>query len=85
MRSLASGQVIIDLDEIGAVLDGVYTAIDMAVAIGPSEPEVQTEIDRARATLERLRAKALLDRLEAIAQQPPGSASTPRRPSPLHA
>ena len=68
-------QAIRELEEIGAVLDGVYTAIDMAAALGPSEPEVQTQIDRARATLERLRAKALLDRLDAVSRQPAGSAS----------
>ena len=59
-------QAIRELDEIGAVLDGVYTAIDMAATLGPSEPEVQTQTDRARATLERLRATALLDRLDAV-------------------
>ena len=73
-------QAILDLDEIGAVLDGVYTAIDMAVAIGPSEPEVQTQIERARATLERLRAKALLDRLDAVMQQPASSGSADSAP-----
>ena len=73
-------QAIRELEELGAVLDGVYTAIDMAVAIGPSEPEVQTQIDRARATLERLRAKALLDRLDEVMEQPasvPSAESAP--------
>jgi hypothetical protein len=64
-----------ELDEIGAVLDGVYTAIDMAAALGPSEPEVQTQVDRARATLQRLRAKALLDRLDAVIERPASPAS----------
>ena len=73
-------QAIGDFDELGAVLDGVYTAIDMAAALGPSEPEVQTQIDRARATLERLGAKALLDRLDAVSQQPAGSASDASAP-----
>ena len=68
-------QAIGDIDELGAVLDVAYTAIDMAAALGPSEPEVQTQIDRARATLERLRAKALLDRLDAVLRQPAGPAS----------
>ena len=73
-------QAIGDIDELGAVLDGAYTAIDMAVALGPSEPEVQAQINGARATLERLRAKTLLDRLDAISQQPadsPSDASAP--------
>ena len=73
-------QAIRDLDELGAVLDAVYTAIDMAAALGPSEPEVQTQIDRARATLERLRAKALLDRLDAVMHQPADSASAAQAP-----
>jgi hypothetical protein len=59
-----------EFDELGAVLDGAFTAIDMATALGPSEPEVQTQTGRARATLERLRAKALIDRLDAVTQQP---------------
>ncbi|MFN2417611.1 MAG: AAA family ATPase [Candidatus Limnocylindria bacterium] len=68
-------QAIREFDEIGAVLDGVFTAIDMAAALGSSEPEVRTHIDRARATLEGLRAKALLDRLDAAVRRPVGDAS----------
>ena len=73
-------QAIRDLDERGAVLDAAYTAIDMAAALGPSELEVQTQIDRARVTLERLRAKGLLDRLEDVMQQPAGSATGDSQP-----
>ena len=68
-------QAIRELDDLGAVLDGVYTAIDMAAALGPSEPEVRTQIERARETLNRLRAKALLDRLDAVMQEPAGPPS----------
>ena len=73
-------QVTRELDELGDVLDGVFVAIDMATVLAPSEPEVRTQIDRARATLERLRAKALLDRLDALAQQLAGSASADSTP-----
>jgi len=73
-------QAIRELDDIGAVLDGVYTAIDMAAALGPSEPEVRAQIDRARATLERLGAKALLDRLDSVTQQDAGPASETSAP-----
>jgi hypothetical protein len=73
-------QAMRELDDNGAVLDGAYTAIDMAVTLGPSEPEVRAEIDRARATLRPLRAKALLDRLDAVTQgaaQPADGAAVP--------
>jgi hypothetical protein len=63
-------QAIRELDELGAVLDGLLTAIDMATALGPAEPEVRTQIDAARATAERLGARALLDRIDSIMQQP---------------
>jgi hypothetical protein len=63
-------QAIRELDELGAVLDGVFTTIDMATALGPAEPEVRTQVERARATVERLGATALLDRLDAVMQQP---------------
>jgi hypothetical protein len=69
-------QAIRELDELGAVLDGIFTAINMAAALGPSDPEVRSQIDRARTTLQRLRAKALLDRLDAVMQQPAGSAAS---------
>jgi len=59
-----------ELDERGAVLDGVLTAIDMATALGPAEPEIRTQVDAARATAERLGARALLDRIDTIMQQP---------------
>jgi hypothetical protein len=73
-------QVIGELDALGAVLDGVLTAIDMAAALGPSEPEVQPQIDRARTTLQRLRAKALLDRLDEVMEQPARPASETSAP-----
>jgi hypothetical protein len=67
-------QSIRELDDNGAVLDGAFAAIDMAVTLGPSEPEVRAQIDRARATLEGMRAKALLDRLDAASQERADSA-----------
>ena len=73
-------QAIGDFDELGAVFDGVLTAIDMAAALGPSEPEVRTQVERARATLERLGARALLDRLDAVVQPPAGSPSADSAP-----
>jgi hypothetical protein len=63
-------QAIRELDELGAVLDGLLTAIDMATALGPAEPEVRTQIAAARATAERLGARSLLDRIDSIMQQP---------------
>ena len=68
-------QAIREFDDNGAVLDGVYAAIDMAASIGPAEPEVRTQIDRARATLEGLGARGLLVSLDAVAQGPAASAS----------
>jgi class 3 adenylate cyclase/tetratricopeptide (TPR) repeat protein len=62
-------QAVRELDELGAVLDSVLTAIDMAAALGPAEPEVRTQIERARATVERIGARPLLDRLDAVMQQ----------------
>ena len=74
-------QALRELEDNGAVLDLVYTQIDMVAALGPSEPEVRTQSERARATLERLRAKALLDRLEAVAQLRLGSVSSVSAPT----
>jgi tetratricopeptide (TPR) repeat protein len=68
-------QAIRELEDNGAVLDLVYTQIDMVAALGPSEAEVRVQSDRARATLERLRAKALLDRLDAVTQRRTSAAS----------
>jgi class 3 adenylate cyclase/tetratricopeptide (TPR) repeat protein len=54
----------------GLVFDEALTGVDMAVVLDPSIPEVAAAAERSRAILERLKAKALLSRLDAAVSRP---------------
>jgi len=58
-------------DELELPWDQALTAIDMAMTLGPGEPAVAAAAATARTILERLGAKAILDRLEAAMSQQP--------------
>ena len=51
--------------DLGLVLDEALCGIDMATLLDPGEPEVAAAIDSTREILTRLRARPLLDRLDA--------------------
>jgi tetratricopeptide (TPR) repeat protein len=51
--------------DLGLVWDEALCAIDMALLLGPGEPEVRAAAERARETLVRLRATPFLERLDA--------------------
>ena len=52
------------------VFDETLCVIDMATLLDPAEPEVRAAADAAREILVRLRAKPLLERLEAAIERP---------------
>ncbi|MEO6577432.1 MAG: adenylate/guanylate cyclase domain-containing protein [Candidatus Limnocylindria bacterium] len=66
--------VVTELDDMDVRFHLALNAIDMCVALGPDDPEVRTQVDRARATLEELGARPLLDRLEAAVRETPPTA-----------
>ncbi len=55
------------------------TAIDMAILLGPIEPEVRAAADSARETLTRLGAKPFVERLDAAMDRPSSPAPEPTR------
>jgi tetratricopeptide (TPR) repeat protein len=57
-----------------ALWDETISGIDMAELLDPSDPEVAAVIELTRATLERLRAKPYLERLEAAVARAGGVA-----------
>ena len=61
--------------DLGLVLDEALCGIDMATLLDPGEPEIAAAVDSTREILTRLRANALLDRLDAsLASSGPGRA-----------
>jgi hypothetical protein len=56
---------------LGLAWDDALAAIDMAVLLGPDEPDVQTAAESARETLVRLRAMPFLGRLESAMARAP--------------
>jgi class 3 adenylate cyclase/tetratricopeptide (TPR) repeat protein len=61
----------------GLPLDEALTGIEMLTVLGPSEPDVVEAAERARDVLRGLRARPLLDRLEALLQAPGTDAADP--------
>ncbi|MFL5709304.1 MAG: adenylate/guanylate cyclase domain-containing protein [Chloroflexota bacterium] len=59
--------------DLGLAWDEARCAIDMAVMLGPSEPEVSAAADAATVILTRLGAKPFLERLESAMAVRPGS------------
>jgi tetratricopeptide (TPR) repeat protein len=60
--------------ELGLVLEEAMLVLDMALVLGPDAPVVQASVDDARATLERLGARALLARLDQLLDAGPADA-----------
>jgi tetratricopeptide (TPR) repeat protein len=61
-----------ELVELGLVLEQALVVIDMATVLGADAPLVRASADDARAILERLRARPLLDRLDSLTTEVPG-------------
>ena len=61
----------------GYAWDHALVSVEMAKLVGPSEPDVIAAAAVARSTLERMRAKPLLERLDAALDRP---AAEPPRP-----
>ena len=61
----------------GYAWDHALVAVEMAKLVGPSEPDVIAAAAVARSTLERMRAKPFLERLDAALDRP---AAEPSRP-----
>ena len=55
----------------GVRLSLVFTELDMAILLDPTEPEVKAAADEAREVLTRLRATPLLERLDAAMARSP--------------
>ena len=58
---------------LGLAFDEALTVLDMVTLVGADEPEVRPAADWARATLARLGATPLLERLESAVSQPAGA------------
>jgi class 3 adenylate cyclase/tetratricopeptide (TPR) repeat protein len=71
-------------EEVGVPLDGALTSLEMASLLDGSRPEVGAVIDAARAFLERVRARSLLERLDRAAGRASVVATDgdPRSPAP---
>jgi len=67
-------------NELGVLLDGALTAIDMVVTLGPDEPAVAAAVGEARAVFTRLRASTMLDLLDRLAPEPPSATLRDGRP-----
>ena len=68
------------LRDLKLVFDDALTCIDMATLLDPREPEVVEAAASARETLARLRARPLLDRLDAaLDRAAPAPAREPAR------
>jgi hypothetical protein len=69
---------------LGLAFDAALTGIDVATVLGPAErstAEVAEWIDSARATLQKLDARPLLDRLESASAAPARAPEAARAPS----
>jgi len=66
---------------LGLVWDEALCAIDMAMLIGPSEPDVEAAAGSARETLRRLGAQPFLARLEGAMAAAPARPATPAPPA----
>jgi len=64
----------------GLPLDEALTAIEMATVLDPAEPEVRAAVDAAREILVGLRARLLLEQLEAALARPLESAGAHAAP-----
>ena len=63
--------------QLGLAFDEALAALDMALLLDPSEPDLRALVDTGRETLRRLGARPLLDRLDAITAASATSAHEP--------
>ncbi len=63
----------------GYAWDNALATVEMATLLGPAEPEVVAAAAVARATLERMRARPFLERLDAALAERAGGARTARK------
>jgi class 3 adenylate cyclase/tetratricopeptide (TPR) repeat protein len=59
-------QAATELEQLGVPVDRALNAIDMAATLGPDDPDVRSEVARARTVLEGLGAGPYLGRLDAV-------------------
>jgi len=59
--------------DVGMTWDEAQTAIDMAVVLDPSLPEVRAATEAGRETMVRLRSQPFIDRLDAAMARPPAT------------
>jgi len=62
---------------LGLAFDEALTGIDMVTLLDPSEPDVRAAADSSREILTRLRARPLLERLDAALAKAPAARATP--------